>query len=88
MKYRVILSRRAEKELDRLDRATLQRLQARIDELACNPLSPHLSKLLAMGQGERSSRVGNWRIIFQVHEAAGTLEILSIYPRSKAYRKF
>jgi mRNA interferase RelE/StbE len=88
VKYRVVPSRRAEKEMDKLDRVTLQRLQARLDELALDPLSPRLSKILEMGQGERSTRVGNWRIIFQVNEAAHTLEILSVYPRSKAYRKF
>lgn len=88
MKYRVILSHRAEKELDKLDRVTLQRLQARIDELALDPLSPRLSKILEMGYGERSTRVGNWRIIFRVDETNRTLEILSVYPRSKAYRKF
>ncbi len=88
MTYRVVPSRRAEKEMDKLDRVTLQRLQARIDELALDPLSPRLSKLLEMGQGERSTRVGNWRIIFRVNEASRTLEILSVYPRSKAYRKF
>lgn len=86
--YQIILSRRTAKELERLDRATLQRIQARIEELARNPLSPRLSKILEMGQGERATRVGNWRIIFRVDETARTLEILSVYPRSKAYRKF
>jgi mRNA interferase RelE/StbE len=86
--FRVILSRRAAKELERLDRGTLQRLQARIDALAHDPKAPHLSKLLEMGQGERSTRVGNWRILFRVDDASGILEILSVYPRGKAYRKF
>ena len=88
MTYRIILSRRTAKELGRLDKATLQRIQARIEELARNPLTPRLSKPLAMGQGERASRVGAWRIVFQVDETARTLEILSVYPRSRVYRKF
>jgi len=87
VKYRVIPSKRAEKELDRLDRSTLKRIQARIDELSLAPLSPRLSKPLEMGEGLRSARVGDWRIIFQVNEAEAVLEVLSVYPRGKAYRK-
>jgi mRNA-degrading endonuclease RelE of RelBE toxin-antitoxin system len=69
VKYQVIPTKRAEKELERLDRATLRRLQARIDELSQAPLSPRLSKPLEMGAGERSARVGDWRIIYQVDPA-------------------
>ncbi len=86
--FKVVLSHRVQKELERLDRSTLKRLQARIDALACDPLSSRLSMLLEMGQGERSARVRNWRIIYKVEETSRTLKILSVYPRCKAYRKF
>jgi mRNA-degrading endonuclease RelE of RelBE toxin-antitoxin system len=36
---------------------------------------------------QRYSRVGDWRIIFRVNEAKGTLDIVGIRPRGRAYRK-
>jgi mRNA-degrading endonuclease RelE of RelBE toxin-antitoxin system len=35
----------------------------------------------------RKSRIGNWRIFFEVNNPAGTIAIIAIKPRSRAYRK-
>ena len=72
MKYKVILSAKAMKMLDRLDRKTEQRLQARFDQLAANPLDPRLSSKLQTVSGLYYSRVGDWRIIYGVREAGQT----------------
>ena len=74
MKNEVRLSRQAEKDMERLDRTTLKRIQARIDELAGNPLDPRLSRQLEMDPEKRYSRAGNWRIIFAVKEVEKVLE--------------
>lgn len=74
MKNEVRLSRQAEKDMERLDRTTLKRIQARIDELAGNPLDPRLSRQLEMDPEKRYSRAGNWRIIFEVKEVEKVLE--------------
>ena len=87
MKYEVRPSRQAVKELERLDRSTLKRIQTRIDELADNPLNPRLSKQLEMDPEKRYSRIGNWRIIFAVNEAEQVLEVAAVQHRSKAYKK-
>jgi mRNA interferase RelE/StbE len=87
VRYQVRPSRQAEKELERLDRITLKRIQTRIDELADNPLNPRLSKQLEMDPEKRYSRVGNWRIIFAVNEAEKVLEVAAVQHRSKVYKK-
>lgn len=87
MKYEVRPSRQVEKELERLDRSTLQRIQTRIDELAGNPLNPRLSRQLEMDPERRYSRVGHWRIIFAVNEAEQVLEVAAVQHRSKVYKK-
>jgi mRNA interferase RelE/StbE len=87
VKYEVRPSRQAEKELERLDRTTLKRIQTRIDELADNPLNPRLSKQLEMDPEKRYARVGNWRIIFAVNEAEQVLEVAAVQHRSKVYKK-
>lgn len=87
MKYQVRPSSKAIKELERLDRATLRRVQTRIDELADNPLDPRLSRQLEMAPERRYSRVGDWRIIFAVNEAEKVLEVAAIQHRSRVYKK-
>ena len=48
--YTVILSRLAEAYLDRLDSATQQRIERRLDALARDPFGPH-AKLLTNAAG-------------------------------------
>jgi len=85
--YQVTLTKEAIQDLDRLDRHNEKRIQGRIDELALEPYSPRLSKLLKTGAGERTSRVGNWRIIYVVLDQGQVLKILAVRPRGKAYKK-
>jgi mRNA interferase RelE/StbE len=84
--YRVEVHRQAAKELKRLDRTTIRRLEARIGELAKDPFNPRLSRQMETDPEARYSRVGDWRIIFRVNEAEKTLDITAIRPRSGAYR--
>lgn len=87
MRYGVELSRRAAKTLKNLDQTTKKRLQARIDELALDPLSPNVSKPLIMVVGQRYSRLGDRRIIYEIQESSSNIYIVTIQPRGKAYRK-
>jgi len=87
MRYRIDLYREAEKTLDGLDRTTARRIEAKIEELTRDPFSPRLSRQMETAKDRRYSRVGDWRIIYRVNEAAGTLDIVAIKPRGKAYRK-
>ncbi len=86
MIYRVEVHRQAAKELKRLDRITIKRIQAKIGELAQDPFDPRISRQMETDPGSRYSRVGDWRIIYRVNEAAGILDITAIRPRSSAYK--
>ena len=66
MKYRAVLSAKAVKSLDRLDRKTEERIQARLDELTLNPYEPRISKQMETAARQRYSRVGNWRIVYEI----------------------
>jgi len=84
--YRVAVHHQAAKELKRLDRPTIRRIEAKITELAQAPFDPRLSRQMETDPEARYSRVGDWRIIYRVNEAAGILDITAIRPRSGAYR--
>ena len=86
MNYRTEFSREALKRRDRLDQATFERIERRLDELEANPYDPRISKLLKGLEGMRSSRVGDWRILYTVNERAKIIYVVAIRPRGQAYR--
>lgn len=86
MSYRVQLSLPAKKQLDRLDQVTARRLNDRLKELTFDPFSTRISKAVKMEPGQRTSRVGDWRIIYRVNEEDQVIMVIAFLPRGKAYR--
>lgn len=87
MNYLVELTNEAEKEMTRIDRVLERRIRARLRELSADPYSPRISKPLKMAAGERSARVGNWRVLYEVHDDEKVIKIMAIRPRQEAYKK-
>ncbi|MBX6377928.1 MAG: type II toxin-antitoxin system RelE/ParE family toxin [Clostridia bacterium] len=87
MSLRIELTREAEAALDRLDRVTERQIRRRLRELADGPFDPRLSKPLVGLEGLRSSRVGDWRVLFTVNESERVLEVLAVRPRGETYRR-
>jgi mRNA interferase RelE/StbE len=87
MNYTVELTLEAEKSLARIDRSVENRIRKRLRELSADPYSNRLSKPLKMMVGECSARVGNWRILYELHDNEKVLKVLAIRPRQEAYRK-
>jgi mRNA interferase RelE/StbE len=86
LSYRVQLSLPAKKQLDRLDQVTARRLDDRLKELTFDPYSTRISKAIKMEPGQRTSRVGDWRIIYRVNEINQEIMVTAFRPRGKAYR--
>ena len=87
MKYEIRLSHRAPRDLDRLDKPTQRRMIRRLEELAEDPFDPRLSAPLAGHEGLRKSRVGAWRIIFEVQEDGRIVFVLMIERRGQVYTR-
>lgn len=85
MSYSIRLLREAEKALDRIDQRIGTRIRSRLRELGENPFDPRISKPLT-GLDLRSSRVGDWRILYAVNELEQALYVVAIRPRGGAYR--
>ena len=88
MSYSLQIDKNAAKIIKSLDRTTIKRIHRRLQELAKDPLAPRISGSVEMGQKERKSRVGNWRIFYEIDEDARLVNIIAVRPRGKAYRKF
>ncbi|WP_449244249.1 type II toxin-antitoxin system RelE family toxin [Desulfobacca acetoxidans] len=87
MIYRIEITRKADKAIGKLDKKTIGRILARLDELAINPFDHRISGPVEMGQGERKSRLGDWRIIFAVDQTNHIINVIAIRPRKRAYPK-
>jgi len=86
MSYALRIDKQAAKTLKSLDQPTIRRLLARLQKLSEDPFDQRISSPLEMEPSVRKSRVGNWRIFFEVSDAARTIAIVAIKPRSRAYR--
>lgn len=82
--YRIEIVRSAEKELRAVPSPDLSRVVKRIRALASNPRPPAGEKLSG-AEGFRV-RQGDWRIVYQVDDAARSVLILKIGHRREVYR--
>ena len=83
--HRIDLSRRAEKDLDRLPPRGAARVIAALRGLANEPRPPGASKLVAV-EGYRV-RVGEYRIVYDVDDAAEVVTVYRIGHRREVYRR-
>jgi Cytotoxic translational repressor of toxin-antitoxin stability system len=83
--YRVLMSRRARKQLARLDRSEQQRVRAAIDLLAVDPRPPRAIPLRGE-DGVHRVRVGTYRILYSVADEIRVVSIIRIGHRRDTYR--
>jgi mRNA interferase RelE/StbE len=85
MKFRVLLKRSAQKELQKLDKAVAKRILAKIYLLSEDPY-PSASTLL-VGSTARRLRVGNHRVIYEVLDSQLVIHVIRVGHRREVYRK-
>lgn len=85
--WQVIIHRKAEKILKRLDGDTLERIRRAIRSLANDPRPGGVKKLTGYDNLYRI-RVGDWRIIYAIEDDRLIVLVLEISPRGEAYRDF
>jgi mRNA interferase RelE/StbE len=82
--WNIQLTRRAEKDLARLDPPIKRRILEALVELGHDPRSATGVRKLA-GRPESRLRVGDWRVIFEVSFSRHTVFVIRVLPRGKAY---
>jgi mRNA interferase RelE/StbE len=84
--YTVRLESSAERELKRLPRDILRRIDAKLQSLAENPRPRGVTKLKGSeGEGWRV-RIGNYRILYTIDDKVRVVSVYRIRPRPTAYR--
>ena len=90
MTYDVVFTKAAERASARLDRQVANRIEAELDSLARERRPEQYVKRL---KGKEmppfySLRVGDYRVILQIHDNRLVILVIEIGPRDSIYRKF
>ena len=84
MKYTVIISPRAVKEINKLRADIREKVGNAIEDLSVNPFEGKALK--AQLSGLYSYRVGNYRIIYDIIKHKIVIEIIKVMHRRDVYR--
>lgn len=87
MSYQVIVGHEAEKSIKKLDKIMAGRIRSQLIKLASNPFDPRLSTQLKTSPERRYTRVGDWRIVYEVNESQSVIAVSTIQHRSRVYKE-
>ena len=83
--YRVEISPKAQRQLRGLPKPLQKRIDAKIQALANNPRPPGVTKLQG-AENRYRIRVGHYRVIYSIADAALLVLVLEVLNRREAYR--
>ena len=84
MKFQVILPKSVHKQLDRLADEVSRRVLDRLHELENNPRPADVKKL--KGRPAWRVRVGDYRIIYEIHDRKLQIVVITVGHRRQVYR--
>jgi mRNA interferase RelE/StbE len=82
--YRVALTASADKELQRLPSTVIGRTLRSLEQLTVTP-RPSGCKKVKGGDNEWRIRVGDYRIVYEIDDAARTVDVTRIAHRREVY---
>jgi len=86
MAYAIIVKPSAKRELSRLPREVQRRIAERIDELARSPRPPGAETYRGRQHSYRT-RVGDYRIVYEVDDSRAEVWVFLIGHRKDVYRR-
>ena len=85
MDYTILIDAHALRQLRKFERQVRDRIVAKIDSLADNP-RPHGAEKLAGRDARYRVRVGDYRIIYEIHDDQLRVLVVAIGDRKDVYR--
>ena len=83
--YTVVTTRSFNKAIARLPMNWQKRILAKIKEVAVNPYAPSNNLTKLQGREAYRLRVGDWRVIYELHDERLVMAILEVGPRGGIY---
>jgi mRNA interferase RelE/StbE len=81
--WSIDFTKRADKDMERLDQPVRQRVADALDRLAKDPQSASLRKLA--GRSGSRLRVGDWRVLLELDNKTQAIHVKRVLPRGRAY---
>ncbi|MFH1672122.1 MAG: type II toxin-antitoxin system RelE/ParE family toxin [Pseudomonadota bacterium] len=85
MKYKLLIERAAQKELSKIPHREQDRIITAIQNLTDNPRPSNVKKLI--GRDAWRMRIGNYRVIYEIHNDTLIVLVVHIGHRKDIYRK-
>lgn len=86
MIHKIVYSKEASKTLRHMPKNTALQILEKIEALALNPFAKNNNIKELKGVEGFRLRVGDWRILYQIHNNILQIYIVTIAPRGGAYR--
>ena len=86
MNYRVLIDARAVKQLQKLPKSVVERIDAAIAALSENPRPTGVKMLQGRLKPGWRVRVGDYRILYRIDDTAGDVRVFEIGHRREVYR--
>lgn len=83
--YEVTYSRQAERALLRLPRPLARRIREKLGQIAIDPYAQHNNVTKLQGRPGYRLRIGDWRVIYEIHDGEMFILVLKIGPRGDVY---
>jgi mRNA interferase RelE/StbE len=84
-RYNILFARSARKDLERLTPWIATRVLGRVQELVKEPRPPRCRKLAGADSLWRI-RIGDYRVLYAIHDENAVIDVLAIRHRNDAYR--
>ncbi len=83
--YHVTYVKQAERSLRKLPKNTISRIQDKLAIIAEEPYGRHNNVTKLKDREEYRLRVGDWRVIYEIHDGELIILVIKIAPRGSAY---
>ena len=84
--YDVVLSQNALKVYAKADRPLARKIARCLEQLAVDPRGANMAKALTGDlAGKWRYRIGDWRVIYEIHDNQLLVDVIDIGPRGSIY---
>jgi mRNA interferase RelE/StbE len=83
--YHVTFVKHAERSLRKLPKNISRRIQDKLAIIAKNPYGRHNNVTKLKEREEYRLRVGDWRVIYEIHDGELIILVIKIAPRGSTY---
>lgn len=83
--FQVVFTKQAERTLRRMPRNVAILIHAKLDQLASDPYGTHHNATKLKNRPAYRLRVGDWRVVYEIHDAELVILVLKIASRGSVY---